>query len=41
MTPLLDDEEITEVMVNGKDQIFFERNGEIKHYELRFDNDEN
>ena len=40
LTPLIDDEEITEIMVNGKDQIFFERNGEIKHYELRFDNDE-
>lgn len=37
---LLDDESVTEVMVNGKDALFFERDGTIHPAETVFDSDE-
>lgn len=37
LQPLLDDESITEVMVNGCDKLFFERNGEIVQATRVFD----
>ena len=30
LDPLQEDEEVTEIMVNGKDKIFYERNGKIE-----------
>lgn len=36
LEPLLDDEDITEIMVNGPDQIFVERNGNLELAESRF-----
>ena len=41
LQPLIDDNEVTEIMVNGYDQIFYEKNNIIKKYEMHFDsNDE-
>ena len=40
ITPLLEDETITEVMVNGPEKIYFEREGKIHRYDKRFYNDE-
>lgn len=40
LTPLIEDGEITEIMVNGRDRIFFEKNGEIRRYDMSFDSDE-
>ena len=40
ITPLLKDESITEVMVNGPEKIYFERGGKIYRYEKKFYNDE-
>ena len=37
--PLLKDEEITEIMVNGFDQIFIERNGMIEPTPVKFENE--
>lgn len=37
---LIDDREITEIMVNGPDNIFFEKEGKIKKYEGRFSSEE-
>lgn len=36
LEPLLDDESVTEVMVNGPDQIYVERNGRLELAESRF-----
>ena len=36
LTPLLQDEEITEIMVNGYDRIFIEKQGQIYRYEKCF-----
>ncbi|HEU5318422.1 MAG TPA: CpaF family protein [Chloroflexota bacterium] len=38
--PLLHDETVTEVMVNGPDQVWVERGGVIEDTEVRFENDE-
>ncbi len=38
--PLLRDETITEVMVNGPDQIYIERDGKLCETDVRFDNDD-
>jgi pilus assembly protein CpaF len=38
--PLLDDPEISDIMVNGPDQVFIERNGEILKTEVYFENNE-
>lgn len=37
---LIDDESVSEIMVNGKDKIFIERNGILQETELRFDEEE-
>lgn len=39
LEPLLSDEEITEIMVNGYDQIYVERFGKIELTDVRFEND--
>ena len=36
LQPLLEDENVTEIMVNGPDDIFVERLGQIKRYEYSF-----
>jgi pilus assembly protein CpaF len=38
--PLLHDETITEVMVNGPDQVYIERDGILQETDVRFDNDD-
>ena len=38
--PLVDDNEITEIMVNRADQIYIERNGRLALSDARFDDDE-
>ncbi len=38
--PLLEDERVTEVMINGCDALFYEREGELKQSDLRFDSPE-
>ncbi len=40
LQPLVDDDEITEIMVNGYDKIFFEKKGKIERYNLSFDTEE-
>ena len=40
LQPLIDDEDISEIMVNGFDNIFYEKNGLIYKYETSFDNEE-
>ena len=40
LQPLIDDDQITEIMVNGYDQIFYEKNNIIKRYDISFDNNE-
>ena len=40
LQPLLDDPEITEVMVNGKDAVFIERKGLLDQIDLHFESDE-
>lgn len=37
---LLEDDTITEIMINGKDDIFLERNGHITKWDKSFENDE-
>jgi pilus assembly protein CpaF len=38
--PLLDDESITEVMVNGPDQVFIERRGKLHLSDITFDDEQ-
>lgn len=38
LEPLLDDESITEIMVNGYDKIYIERAGKLKSIAMRFNN---
>ena len=38
--PLLEDESITEVMVNGFDQIYIERRGKIERTDAQFDSED-
>lgn len=38
LQPLIDDKTITEIMVNGYDEIFIERNGEVIKIEDKFEN---
>lgn len=40
LDPLVSDEDVNEIMVNGKDDIFYEKNGEVKRYEMTFDTTE-
>ena len=38
LQPLMDEESVTEIMVNGPSRIFYEKNGQLYPSELRFDN---
>jgi pilus assembly protein CpaF len=38
--PLLEDETITEVMINGADNVYVERNGRLERTQVTFDSDE-
>ena len=38
--PLLDDDSITEIMINGPDNIFFEKNGKIIKSNIEFENED-
>ena len=40
LEPLLRDPEITEIMVNGSDKVFVERNGKIEPTNVKFENDD-
>lgn len=40
LQPYIDDESISEIMVNGKDDIFIERDGKIERAPIRFDSTE-
>ena len=40
LQPLVDDKSISEIMVNGKDNVFIERNGQMSRMELSFDSTE-
>lgn len=40
LKPLVDDARVTEIMVNGHDKVFFEKDGSIMQYEIDFDDDE-
>jgi Flp pilus assembly protein, ATPase CpaF len=36
ITPLLEDDSVTEIMVNGPDKVYVERNGRIERARVRF-----
>lgn len=40
LKPLIDDDDISEIMVNGHDKIYYEKKGEIYKYNLSFDSNE-
>jgi len=40
LQPIIEDESVTEIMVNGKDNIFLERDGRIEHTDVRFESEE-
>jgi len=40
LDPLLRDPSVTEIMVNGPERVFFEREGKLYRAQMRFDNDE-
>ncbi|MDR1558172.1 MAG: Flp pilus assembly complex ATPase component TadA [Clostridiales bacterium] len=40
LQPLIEDESVTEIMVNGKDNVYLERDGRIEHSDVRFDSEE-
>lgn len=40
LDPLAADEDISEIMVNGKDDIFYEKNGKVFRYEMEFETTE-
>jgi pilus assembly protein CpaF len=37
LQPLADDREVSEIMVNGKDSIFIEKNGKVRRVDVRFE----
>ena len=37
---LVDDPDVTEIMINGKDQIFIEKSGKLQKYEIQFESTE-
>lgn len=41
LQPYIEDEQVSEIMVNGKDHIFVEKNGMIQKAEIQFDTTEN
>ena len=40
LQPLLENTQITEIMVNGTESVFIEENGSLKRLEIRFDSEE-
>ena len=40
LSPLMEDDDITEIMVNSPDEIFYEKNGKIFRYEMFFESEE-
>ena len=40
LKPLIDNKDISEIMINGKDKIFYEKRGVFYKYKLDFDSDE-
>ncbi len=40
LEPLLEDDEITEIMVNGPDEVFYEKNGKLHKTDIRFRDEE-
>ena len=40
LQPILDDTEVTEIMINGPNDIFIEKNGRITKLELKFESSE-
>ena len=40
LQPYIEDEQVSEIMVNGKDHIFVEKNGMIQKAEIQFDTTE-
>ncbi|HEY4718727.1 MAG TPA: CpaF family protein, partial [Anaerolineales bacterium] len=40
LQPLLDDETVTEVMVNGPSKVYVERKGKLEKVDIHFENDE-
>ena len=40
LQPLIDNKEISEIMINGCDDIFIEKNGSIQRYDMKFDSKE-
>ena len=40
LKPLMENKDISEIMINGKDKIFYEEKGNFYKYELDFDSDE-
>lgn len=40
LKPLIDNKDISEIMINGKDKIFYEKRGVFHKYKLDFDSDE-
>lgn len=40
LQPLLDDDLVTDIMVNGADRIFYTRDGEMKQYPEMFESEE-
>lgn len=40
LTPLIEDEDVTEIMVNNHKEIFFEKYGNMNRYNMTFDSDE-
>jgi len=40
LQPIIEDETVTEIMVNGKDDIFVERNGRMERADTKFDTDD-
>lgn len=40
LTPLMEDEDVTEIMVNNHEEIFFEKDGNINRYNMTFESDE-
>lgn len=40
LQPLIDDKSVTEIMINGPDNVFVERNGKVERVNLKFQNDD-
>ncbi len=40
LQPMIDDEDVTEVMINGPDNIFIEKNGKVSKQDIRFETED-